>query len=95
MLITASIMTKALGWDNFDAVAFQHHFNEGFPMTIKDTADAFYVLDDWKLTHGGDGQDKVATIKCDPVPQERNHDPLVSDAAKFCENPDFSIKRYV
>ena len=51
----------ALGLNNSDAIVFLQHFNDGYAMTIKDMAPAFYVVDTDKE---GDGNDKIATIEC-------------------------------
>lgn len=74
---------------NFDAVVFLAHFNDGYPMTIKDMAANFYVVDEKKK---GDGADKFATITCHPKPPSRLGG---GDKPGWCDKPEFAINRSV
>ena len=60
-LYSAGTLSIAIGLKNFDAIIFLQPFNDGYPITIKDMAAAFYVVDPEKQ---GDGGDKIATIEC-------------------------------
>lgn len=83
----------ALEMNNFDAIVFLQQFNDGYPMSIKEIAAAFYVVDETKK---GDGNDKMATITC------HNEKPVSAGRAgavgghspKVCDKPEFKINRY-
>ena len=84
----------ALGFNNFDAIVFLQQFNNGYPITIKDMAAAFYVIDPDKK---GDGGDKIATIECHNskgVPAGKAGI-VGADDPKLCNKPEFLIKRCV
>ena len=83
-----------MGFDNFDAIVFLQQFNNGYPMTIKDMAAVFYVIDP---TKNGDGNDKIATIDCHNskgVPGGKAGI-VGADNPKLCNHPEFLIKRCV
>lgn len=44
----AGTLSMALGFNNLDSIAFLIQFNDGYAMTIKDMAAAFYVVDETK-----------------------------------------------
>ena len=91
-LYGAGTLSLALGFDNFDAIIFLQQFNDGYAMTIKDMAAAFYVTDPEKPDDGGD---KIATIRC------HNSKGIAAgkagivgaDSPKVCNKPEFLIKR--
>ncbi|KAL9602195.1 MAG: hypothetical protein Q9179_002621 [Wetmoreana sp. 5 TL-2023] len=91
-LYGAGTLSMALGFNNFDAIIFLQQFNDGYAMTIKDMAAAFYVVDPDKE---GDGSDKIATIECNNskgVPGGRAGT-VGKDSPKLCNDPHFLIKR--
>ncbi len=82
----------AMGMNNFDAIVFLQQFNNGYPMTIRDIAAAFYVVDPNKK---GDGGDKIATIECHNTkgtPAGRAG-VLGGESRTVCDKPEFKIKR--
>jgi hypothetical protein len=84
----------ALGLNNFDSIVFLEQFNNGYPMTIKDMAANFYVVNEHKK---GDGADKLATITCHntaPFPVGRSG-VIGGDNPKWCNKPEFAINRSV
>ena len=81
----------ALGMSNFDAIVFLQQFNNGYPMTIKDMAAAFYVVDPGKK---GDGGDKIATIEChNSIGVPGRTGVVGADDPKLCDKPEFLVKR--
>ena len=82
----------ALGFYNFDSIAFLTHFNDGYAMSIKDMATAFYVIDE---TKSGDGNDKIATITC----HNKKGTPagragvIGGDRENVCDDPEFKLNR--
>ena len=86
-------LATVLGFENFDAITFQIQYNLGYPMTIPDIAKAFYVIDPDKK---GDGDDKIATIKCN----NKKGSPagragiIGGDNPSLCNHPTFAINRY-
>ena len=83
----------AFKWDNFDPVAFLIQFNEGYPMTIPDMANSFYVIPpkkDQSSTDNGDNQ--IATISCTGRPPCTRWT-CDMDYLKHCKNPKFAIKK--
>ncbi len=65
----------------------------GYPMSIKDIAAAFYVIDPTKK---GDGDNEVATIDCNNKYGAPAKDRLIGgDNFLLCNHPTFAIKRYV
>ncbi len=87
-------IATVLGMNNFDTIVFQIQFNLGYPMTIPDMAKNFYVIDPNKK---GDGDDKIATIKCN----NKKGTPagkagiVGGDNPTLCNHPTFTINRYV
>ena len=77
---------------NFDAVIFLQQFNLGYPMTIKDMAAAFYVIDPDKK---GDGGDKIATIDCHNSKGATGgrNGKVGADPPNRCAHPEFQVKR--
>ena len=91
-LYGSGTLALALGMNNFDSIAFQINFNDGYAMTIPEIAQNFYVIDDQKE---GDGADKIATISC-------NNKKCIKggrigcaggDDKKLCNHPTFAIHR--
>ena len=82
----------ALGMNNFDAIVFLQQFNAGHAMTIKEMAQAFYVVDEKKA---GDGDDKIATIVCHNSlgTQVFKGGIVGQDKHSVCNKPEFNIKR--
>jgi hypothetical protein len=82
----------AMGMNNFDAIVFLQQFNDGYAITIKDMAAAFYVVDPEKQD---DGSDKIATIVCHNSKgvAAGRAGMLGADSSKVCANPEFKIKR--
>ena len=78
--------------NNFDAIAFLQQFNDGYAMTIKDIAPAFYVVDPERK---GDSDDRIAIIKCRNKKgvQSGKAGVLGRDDPKLCANPEFKINR--
>jgi len=84
----------ALGMNNFDSIVFLEQFNDGYPMTIKDMAANFYVVDENKK---GDGADKLATITChNTAPHAAGRAGMIGgDKPEWCNKPEFAINRSV
>ena len=80
--------------NNFDAIVFLQQFNNGYPMTIKDMAAVFYVIDPSKKD---DGSDKIATIQCHNTDMVNGgHAGVqIGDKPNVCDKPEFTIKRSV
>ena len=92
-LFGSGTLTQSLKMNNFDTIAFMIQFNDGYAMSIKDLAAAFYVVDKNKPN---DGADKIATIECDNhkgTPAGRAGI-IGGDSSKVCARPSFHIKRY-
>ena len=93
-LYGAGTLSSVLGFNNFDAIVFLQQFNQGYPMSIKDMAAAFYVIDPTKK---GDGGDKIATIDC----HNKRGTPagragvIGGDNFALCNHPEFLVNRYV
>lgn len=84
-------ISSALGLNNFDAIAFLLRFNEGYPMSIPDMANAFHVIDPMIV---GDGDDAPATIDCRNKPQRQLPDgSFLGDDPDLCMHPLYAIKR--
>ena len=83
-----------LGLNNFDSMVFLEQFNGGYPMTIKDMAAHFYVVDENKK---GDGSDKMATITCHNFKGTPAGKAGIvgADNPKWCNKPVFAINRLV
>lgn len=82
----------ALGFNNFDSIAFLTHFNDGYAMSIKDMAATFYVIDENKP---GDGNDKIATITCHNkigIPAVKGG-VIDGDKGDVCDDPEFKLNR--
>ena len=91
-LYGAGTLSLALGFNNFDAIIFLQQFNDGYPMTIKDMAAAFHVIDPEKTD---DGKDKIATIDCHNKKgvNEGKVGIVGADDPTLCNSPEFLIKR--
>ena len=91
-LYGAGTLSMALGFNNFDSIAFLTHFNDGYAMTIKDMAAAFYVVDG---TKSGDGGDKIATITChNKLSVPTSHENTTpGDTPDVCNHPEFKLNR--
>ena len=85
-------LALALMLSNFVATVFLQQFNNGFPMTIKEMAAAFYVTDSDKK---GDGNDKMAIINChnNKGTQEGIAGVIGADDPKVCNKPEFKLNR--
>ena len=86
-------LSMVLGVNNFDAIVFLQHFNDGYAMTIPDMARSFYVIDPNKQ---GDGDDKPAVIECHNRPGVLSGKAGVvtgQDDPKLCADPAFKINR--
>ncbi|KAK4697792.1 COMPASS component SWD3, partial [Lecanoromycetidae sp. Uapishka_2] len=91
-LYGAGTLSLAMGMNNFDAIVFLTQFNQGYAMSIKDMAAAYYVVDE---TKPGDGSDKIATITCNNnkgIPAGKAGI-VGGDPSTVCDNPTFAINR--
>ena len=93
-LYGAGTLATVFGMNNFDAMVFLQQFNDGYPMTIKDMAAAFYVIENEKK---GDGGDKIATINCHNFKGVAAGKAGVvgADSHKVCDKPEFLVKRCI
>lgn len=91
-LFGSGTLTQSLKMNNFDTIAFMIQFNNGYAMSIKDMAAAFYVVNENKP---GDGDDNIATIECDnhKGTQAGRAGMVGGDSSKVCARPSFHIKR--
>lgn len=85
-------LTGTLKLNNFDSVAFLLQFNDGYPMTIPEMAAQFYVVNP-KVAK--DGQDKIATIKCNNGGWYQNprFGTSSGDNPSLCNHPTYQINR--
>lgn len=81
----------SLKLDNFDAIVFLIHVNQGYPMSLKEIAAAFTVVDIKR--NDVDSNKHIAAINCNNRGQRNTKYGPVGDDPDLCNHPTYTINR--